>query len=136
MKSRVSTPQAIERLASDLALTLPDSFSQDWESQVASRGRSGDFVKAYREKQYDEDERFVLMRLIIQAFDEALQFDESHEDAWREIVEMLLRDAALHESTIKYWCLWDEDDGGLGDESWFSITKQMRQVHQTICDTR
>ncbi|QDV17838.1 hypothetical protein Pan153_24940 [Gimesia panareensis] len=133
MSRRISSPEAIKRISKDLNLAPPDSFTQDWEYEVADRLRLEEFIQAYNDHRYGGDEKFVLMRLMIQAFDDALQFeDERCDRLWNEIVPFLVSDANLHKATISYWCLWNEDDCGLDEESSFAVTKQMRQVDKII----
>lgn len=133
MAKRFGTPLAVDRLSNDLGLHKPPGFSQDWEYHVADRKRIHEFVNAYKRSPYGVDEKFLLMRIIIQSVDDALQNGEQIDRTlWDEVVGLLIRDSDIHDFTIDYWCLWDADDGGLGEESWFALTSKMREVYKAI----
>jgi predicted protein tyrosine phosphatase len=118
---RSGTKKAIDELA--VALHLPnDSDIQDWSY---TQGNPADIEKyiAHYDLANDDDQKFVLMQLIIQAIE-----DQSTEDLflkyWERIPPILATDFELHAYTIHYWACVDYKNL---DKYW-KTTPLMRQV--------
>lgn len=106
---RHPTRAAIEALA--LRFGLPnDPSMQDWEWEVADAGRLDAFIAAYRSGELDDDERFTLMEVIIQSFeDEGTAVDD--DPRWPLVARLLDENIALHAQTVWYWaCLGSDDE--------------------------
>ena len=118
--SRSPTRAAIDALAERFDLPNYESM-QDWEYEVADPTRIDEFLD-YAESGPDEDEAFVLMRVIFQSFEE-LGDEALHDQRWARVVNLLHGEYALHLSTLQYWSLPDE-----GSENCFQITPLVRLV--------
>jgi hypothetical protein len=96
---------------------------QDWEWEVADPDRIDEFLRAYRSGDLNDDERFTLMEMIIQSFEDAPDAPET-DSRWGEVLELLAKRIDLHISTVGYWAATDVE--GL-DEAWL-VTPSMRRV--------
>ncbi|WP_299125988.1 hypothetical protein [uncultured Tenacibaculum sp.] len=105
-KFRCGTRGAITSLAKTLELPYSD-LMQDWSYEVANPNDIEKYIKHY-DKLTDEDQKFVLMQIMIQA-----TTDQSNKDDlqkyWNEISTRLLFDKTIHEYTIFYWGCYEED---------------------------
>ena len=104
---RCGTKEAIEKLAR--ALKLPyDQTMQDWSYEVTNAGDIEKYIEQYTITP-GEDEKFVLMEMIIQATN-----DQPHEELflkyWYRIEEFLKADLSIHEYTIFYWACFDREN--------------------------
>lgn len=75
---------------------------QDWEWQVADPNRIDEFLAAYKSGELDDDERFTLMEMLIQSFDDLEEELEMH-PRWTELLDLLEENAELHAKTLWYW---------------------------------
>lgn len=119
-KPRFVTSKAIEELTKNLHLELRDY--QDWEWIV---GNSKDIEKyiEYYKSEVDDDNRFALMEIIIQAAED--QETESDFIKYSEIVRKLLSENfELHEHSIFYWSCFDNENL----EDCWRITPYMRSL--------
>jgi len=117
---RYETRAAIDSLAKELQLHH-DERMQDWSYEVANPNDVERYIEHYRVT-VDEDKKFVLMQIIIQAVND--QPDENRFlKYWDEIKEALSEDFAIHEYTVFYWCLFNDD----GNDTW-TITPRMREI--------
>lgn len=129
MFKRFENHDAMQRLSNDLKLEQPTALTQDWAYEVADRHRLREFIDSYDTNAYGYNEKYSLMQIILQSMNDVVEFGESFdEEIWRRVETILIRDKDIHAHTIHYWSLWDQDDGGLGEESWFAITRRMRNV--------
>ncbi|HEX8470131.1 MAG TPA: hypothetical protein VF633_03375 [Brevundimonas sp.] len=109
-KERFPNPVAIAALAE--RFNLPnDSNMQDWEYVVADLARLDEFL-AYAESCPDEDEAFVLIKLIFQSFED-LGGTALEDPRWARVDKLLNTDFELHLSTLRYWASADQisEDG-------------------------
>ncbi|HAS47169.1 MAG TPA: hypothetical protein DCS93_42190 [Microscillaceae bacterium] len=125
---RYGTAAAIEVLAA--ILDLPnDGLMQDWSYEVADSSQVDAYLLLYKQLT-DEDERFVLMEMIIQAIED--QPTQALMDRYCELLRpKLSEDFELHTYTIFYWASFDNDDL----EGCWRIAPYMRQVWQNHTQT-
>ena len=104
-KLRFVTQKAIQELTRNLNLEFDLEDYQDWEFIV---GKSEDIEKyiEYYNSEIDDDNKFALMEIIIQATEE--QEVENDFLKYSEIVQRLLSENfQLHEHSIFYWSCFD-----------------------------
>ena len=125
MQARWVTRQSSDKLSALLGITGWDS-DQDWELVHADALRVEEFIKLYRHGDLNEDDRFALMALIVASFDEWLGLDYPSAAVTERVRQIIVTNFALHESTVHYWCIWDETDSA----NFFRGTPFMRAVWQ------
>ena len=122
---RYPTGEAIEQLAARFGLpTGPDM--QDWEWEVADSNRIDEFLAAYETGGLSDDERFTLMEMILESFEEIGRegIDLCADARWRRTMEALERNISLHAHSVWCWsCLEAE-----GPEEMFHISRFIRQI--------
>jgi hypothetical protein len=118
---RYETEKAIEELTRELDLSF-DNYMQDWPYEVASANDIDKYIEYYRGTT-DEDVKFALMMLIIQATED----QKSEADFlyyWNAISVLLKEDFTIHACTVYYWSCFDAE----GMEEAWTITPHMRQL--------
>lgn len=98
---RFPTSAAITRLAEHFGLPY-DPTMQDWPWEVADPTRLDEFLQAYADGDFTEDERFVLMEMILQCcedLDDRLPSDPR----WGRVLALLETHLELHASSVYYW---------------------------------
>lgn len=115
---RYGTGKAIDALSKILKVEHNPS-SQDWSYEISNPDHIEQYLNLYPTLQ-DEDERFVLMEIIIQAIED--QKEANFIFYWNKVKLLLEKDFALHEYTIFYWCVFDNEDL----EDCFSVSGYMR----------
>lgn len=118
---RYETEKAMKELARDLDLPF-DSYMQNWPYEVASATDIDRYIEHYR-LAMDEDKKFVLMELIIQATEDQ-ETDADFLRYWNTISVFLKEDFTVHASTVFYWAGFH---GEWQDDAW-TITPYMRQL--------
>jgi hypothetical protein len=118
---------AIDKLA--LLLDLPNELGmQDWEIQVADPSRLAEFLQTYERLDFNDVDRFTLMRVIVASLDDAVSVGFDLEFAWQQAAALLRRDAHLHATTLSYWsCGVDPDP-----EHQFRVTPRIRTLWHEI----
>jgi hypothetical protein len=119
---RHPTRAAIDALAARFDLPNHPGM-QDWEWEVADHTRLDEFIGAYQSGDLDDDERFTLMEIIIQSFED-LGARSEHDPRWQCILDILDRNVELHACSVWYWSALD----GESREEQFSVTPSMRSV--------
>jgi hypothetical protein len=120
-KFRYGTNEAIENLAQELKLPYGDHM-QDWSYEVADPADIDKYIDYYTLIS-DEDKKFVLMEIIIQA----TEYQDEEKDFlkhWGRVSELLKNDFAIHEYTIFYWSSFDVKNL---EDAW-TITPYMREL--------
>lgn len=118
---RCGTRKAIDELSEELNIPN-DSSLQDWSY---TEGKPDDIEKyiSHYDLTKDDDKKFVLMELIIQATE-----DQNTEELFLKycdrIKPILDTDFKLHEFTIHYWACFDNENL---DDCW-KIAILMRQL--------
>ena len=121
-----SSGGVVERLAKKFDLELPGKFTQDWEYIVAKVEQLDQYIAYYQSGALCGLEKELLMRIILQAYDDYTAFGEQEdvEDIYKTpIRECLQRDYLLHKETIAYWALEDYEMDDV-----FSITPFVREI--------
>ena len=110
---RFPTRKAIDSLAK--RFKLPNTIEmQDWEWEVADSDRIDEFISAYESGQLDDDEKFTLMEIIIQSFEE-LESSLSIEPRWWKILNIIENNIELHIYSVWYWSDLENDNE---DDQW------------------
>ena len=102
----------------------PNLYDQDWEIEAADPAKLELYLNAYHTDANTDDDRFTLMALVLDAFEEHHHPDDPIWPYWDRIKVLLERDIAIHRDHIEYYQSYDEDNG----ESMFPITQAMRQI--------
>ena len=87
---------------------------QDWEWEVADSDRIDEFISAYESGQLDDDEKFTLMEIIIQSFEE-FESSLSIEPRWKKILNIIENNIELHIYSVWYWSDLENDNE---DDQW------------------
>ncbi len=95
---------------------------QDWAWEVADPARIDEFLAAYEHEPLSDDERFCLMEILLQSFED---LGGAHElDArWKRVLALLDRRIDLHVASVWYWSRADESDG-----EDFEVTPSLRAL--------
>ena len=123
MKSifRCGTREAIAKLAEKL--NLPNDFTmQDWSYTAGNPNDIEKYISHY-DLTTDEDEKFVLMELIIQAIEDQ-EVQALFTKYWNLIKPVLEKDFDIHKYTIHYWSCFDSENM----EDCWKVTPLMRQL--------
>ena len=105
---------------------------QDWEYEVADANRIDEFIAAYQSGQLDDGERFTLMEVIIQSFEDIGDHLDT-DPRWQTVINLLdtnikinLLDTniKLHASTVWYWGNPEECD----PEDCWSVTASINRI--------
>lgn len=99
--ARYPQAHAIDSLA--LRFNLPNNPNmQDWEYEVADAERINEFLTVYLEKTTSEDEKFILMEILLQSFEESNR-DLKLDYEWNRLLTCLENNLHIHAMTICYW---------------------------------
>ena len=123
-KYRCSTKKAIDELVAKYGYPYAD-WMQDWPYEIANPDEIENYFQHYDE-QTDEDKKFSLMLMLIQALTEIEDEATFHEN-WNLLKERILKDFKIHEYTVFYWCCFDVN---LSD-CW-KVTPKMRNLWRTL----
>lgn len=75
---------------------------QDWEYEVSDEHRIAEFLAAYLESSTCDDERFILMEMLLQSFTSSNR-DLKQDQDWKIVLECLENRLALYATNICYW---------------------------------
>ena len=118
---RYPTQFAIQTLAK--RFNLPNTPTmQDWEYIVADSNRINEFLKAYIEEPLTEDEKFVLMEILIQSFDDSNR-NLAQDIDWQCLLKLLENNMELHATTICYWAC-----GNTAYDLCWTVTPYLREI--------
>lgn len=118
---RFPTRKAIDSLANRFGLAnRPDM--QDWEREVADPQRVDEFVAAYKTSRLTDDERFTLMEIILQSFEERSPV-LADDAVWRNVLSLIEQNIDVHIYSVWYWSCEGVD---LSDAWW--VTPFMREI--------
>jgi hypothetical protein len=124
---RSGSKKAIEEIAKELDLPK-GSYLEDWSYISGEPEDIEKYITHYKVTE-DEDKRFVLMEVIVQAMDDQCEKDQ-YIKHWTAIKPILKRDFKIHEYTIYYWACFDAKN--LYEE--FTVTPDMRQLWNEMTD--
>jgi len=121
-------PNTAARMSLAARLDLPYSDSmQDWEYEVAQPERLTELLSVYASAELSDDERFSLMRMLVQCVEE-IEPDGAYEAAWSATEPLLAASPELHRSTIAYWAQLGPTDS----EELFRVSPGMRKLWSSI----
>ncbi len=118
---RCGTRKVIDELAKELILPN-DLTMQDWAYEITNPNDIDKYISHYG-LTTDDDKKFVLMEIIIQATEEQ-NTEELFQKYCRTIKPILETDFKLHEFTIHYWACFDNESI---NDSW-KISSLMRKI--------
>lgn len=102
---RCWTAASIEFLSKTLGHAV-DGHQQDWPFEVADPQRLNDYLALYADLRIDDDVRFTLADMIIQAFED--EGDFAADTRWADFLAGLSANVRLHAFQIWYWAAADE----------------------------
>ncbi|MDP8051469.1 hypothetical protein QJU23_03390 [Pasteurella atlantica] len=121
---RCGTAKAIKELS--IKFNYPcHKGMQDWAYEVANPKDIENYFSSYKEET-DEDKKFVLMEMMLQALDE-IENQEEFDKNWRILKPIINQDFYIHEYTIYYWCFW-----GYKESDCWEITLYIRELWKEI----
>lgn len=126
-KMNYPTKKTIEKLTKDLDLKVGDEYTQDWEYEVADVSQLSKYIKYYQNANLNYNEKIVLMRIILEAYNDYISLKKGRDIYGENIKKILLKDAYIHMDTIEYWTCKDYDV-----EECFEITPFMREVNSFV----
>lgn len=104
---------------------VDDDEIQDWERHFADEARLDEFLTVYETSALDDDERYLLMDLILSST--AFADDEMiSSKQWQKIEALLTANADLHLRTVWEWADIDPDTGQPDDS--YQISPRMQQL--------
>ncbi len=103
-KFRCGKAKAIKELVEKYNYPYNDS-AQDWSYEIAKPKEIENYFRHYDE-QTDEDKKFVLMQILIQALTDIENQDEFDKN-WSCLKLRIIKDFDIHEYTVFYWCNFD-----------------------------
>lgn len=129
---RYPTRSGRDALAARLGLAI-DSFSQDWEWEVAERAHFEPWLAVYRGAPLSDDERFSLMELLVQCVEEIASRASPREQveqltAWQAVSALLRERPRLHASTIAFWSVFGQDE----PDAQFRVSVPMRRIWDQV----
>ncbi|WP_341278992.1 hypothetical protein [Paenibacillus sp. FSL H8-0537] len=123
------TPEA--RLKLIEKFDLSDTHHIDWEYIVADHTKLQEFIQSYKSFNWNIDEKYALMAIIVASYDDELQVCKEEETMWDEIRSILITDLEIHIDTIIYWSLKETDlTPEEIEEDGYLITKRMIEVYE------
>ena len=123
-KFRCGTEEAIKELVAQYDYPYAD-WMQDWPYEIADPSEIENYFKHYDE-QTDEDKKFSLMEMLIQALTD-IDDEEEFDRNWKLLFPRIAKDFEIHEYTIFYWSCFGKE---LSD-CW-KVTPYMRDVWNQI----
>jgi hypothetical protein len=119
---RFPTAAAIDSLARRFGLPNDPSM-QDWPWEVADAERLDEFLAAYEGGGLSEDERFTLMEIILQSFED-LAASTGFDARWDRALEAIDRNIDLHANSVWYWSALENENPA---ELWL-VTPFLRRI--------
>lgn len=121
-------PTAAARTSLNAILGFEDRDEiQDWERYFANAAKVGEFLSAYQESQLSDDEKILLMDLILASASEN-EFGTVGKPEWHKIETLLFAQYDLHAWTIWKWADIDEETGIPSNN--FEISRPMQAILQ------
>ena len=82
---------------------------QDWEWEVSDPSRIPEFLASYKSGELTEDERFSLIEIIIQSFDDQ-ERDLTDDILWQDTLNLITQNLNIHIHTVWYWSDFEEKE--------------------------
>lgn len=115
--------ETIDKLARDLNLKGADGFTQDWEYEVVDVDQLSVYVDYYEKNDLNFNEKTMLMRMILEAYNDFLTLKKGN-DIFRERIKKFLKmDASIFNEILEYWLFEDADT-----DDCFAITPFIREI--------
>ncbi|CAM3584493.1 MULTISPECIES: hypothetical protein [Saccharibacillus] len=109
---------------------FPEEFAdlgQDWEFIVADASRLDEFLKAYTESNLNIEEKFTLMIIIAESYNDLLWKYEVDPGDLEPLRKLLIEDFFIHKEGIRYWIeTLDENLENLEDS--FPVALLMKEL--------
>jgi hypothetical protein len=118
---RCGTKKAIDEIAKELNLRNEPNM-QDWSYEIARANDIDRYIAQYNTTT-DDDKKFVLMEIIIQATEDQ-ESEELFLNYCDQLNVMLKKEFALHEYTVYYWSVFENEH----IEDCWHITPFMREL--------
>lgn len=129
---RYATTAAIRRVAERLGLPYGPEM-QDWDVEVAEYGRIADLIGAYDGRDLSDDDRFVIMEVLVASVDDGVALGQDVASAWEQTSALLRREPCLHAATLSYWACGSDPD----PDHQFAITPRIRPLwRELLADER
>jgi hypothetical protein len=125
--ARYATASACERLSKRFSIPIDDS-DQDWELSAADPNRAAEFLAAFADPSLEEDDRALLMWILIASLDDLLSEARVLGTLWPGTRRILEAEPHLHASTMSYWARGNDDD----PEHQFRVTPLIRDVWRRV----
>ncbi|UOG77403.1 hypothetical protein MTX78_23965 (plasmid) [Hymenobacter tibetensis] len=119
---RYQTLVAREWVAQQLGLPY-QAERQDWPWEVAEIAGFEAYFQLYAH--VGEDERIVLLEMILEAASNGGTTRAQLQALWPRIEALLTQNADLHATTAQYWCSWEVKEPDI-DEQAFAISPYLR----------
>ncbi|WP_147239356.1 hypothetical protein [Tenacibaculum sp. E3R01] len=123
-KFRCGNGKAIKELVAKYAYLYSD-WMQDWPYDIAESKEIENYFQHYDE-QIDEDKKFSLMEMLIQALTD-IEDKNDFDKNWKRLKSRIIKDFEIHEYTILYWSCFGEN---LSD-CW-KVTPYIRELWKEI----
>jgi hypothetical protein len=120
---RFPTAAAVASLAHRFELPNHPGM-QDWPWEVADPERLDEFLAAYEDPSASDDERFVLMEMLLQSFEMRAR-EHGFDARWTRTLATLDQNVALHAYSIWYW---SSLDGSEDLEDHWLVTPDLRRI--------
>jgi hypothetical protein len=119
---RFPTAAAIEALTRRFGFPNHPGM-QDWPWEVADAGRLDELLEVYEDGGLSDDERFTLMEILLQSFEDLGQ-STGFDSRWGRTLEILDRNIDLHAYSVWYWSDLENDNA---EEQWL-VTPFLRCI--------
>jgi hypothetical protein len=103
-----------KRVAADLQLPEGDEYTQDWAYELPGEFRTSEhlarYVAAYENPAYGDEERLVLMELMLNVANDIFEKGGiAGPAAWKQVEAVIKRHAALHRDQVEYWTVPEDE---------------------------
>ena len=97
------TPNSIDGLVSKLGFPKSDGYAQDWECEVSDHTRIQHWLGEYQRSDLNEEERYTLMKVIIESINDALSLGSVDGQTLATFKGLVVDDYHLHSNTLDDW---------------------------------
>ena len=106
-----------------LNISENENWGQDWDLIMANSERVEQLLNWYEKENLNDDEKNILMQLIVASYDDKLNEGESEPEEEARLAVFLERDIEIHKDIFEYWARLHEPE----DEGW-EITTMLRKI--------
>jgi len=126
-KFRCGTSKAINELVAQYNYPYSD-WMQDWPYEIADPKQIDVYFQHYKE-QTDNEKKFCLMEMLIQALDD-IDNESEFSKKWTLLRKIIINDFEIHEYTIFYWSCF-----GLNLDDCWRISSYMQELWIEVKNT-